>query len=107
MQVVNEREDNMIYECEYCNAILENDDTVIFLDRAFMPSGAVFCSIDCLVKYFEAYVGNLEDIKPLIDADNKYPLTIPHNFTGGDRTEACSVVRKLASQNDRISRWGF
>lgn len=93
------------YECEYCGNILWDDQNVIFIDRAFMPSGAVFCDDECLLHYLEAYEGELKDIEPLIETDAKYPLTIPHKLSGGDRTEACSEVRKIAMNNDRIYKW--
>lgn len=43
---------------------------------------------------FAAYEGQLEDIKPLIDADEEYPMTLPEKVRGDDRTEACGVVKK-------------
>lgn len=53
------------YECEYCGNILWDDQNVIFIDRAFMPSGAVFCDDECLLHYLEAYEGELKDIEPV------------------------------------------
>lgn len=88
--------EDKLYECDYCNNPLNDTDDVIFIDRAFLPSGSVFCSVECLMHFLSAYEGDLEDIKPLIDADNKYPLTIPEKLSGGDRTEACGEVRNLA-----------
>ncbi|MBO4165987.1 hypothetical protein ABVC46_02850 [Lactobacillus crispatus] len=93
------------YECDGCGALLENGDDVIFVDRAFMPSGGVFCDVDCLLHFLGAYESNFEDIKPLIDADSKYPMTIPAKTRGGDRNEACSEVRLLASKNKWISKY--
>lgn len=78
---------------------------MIFVDRAFMPSGGVFCDVDCLLHFLGAYESNFEDIKPLIDADSKYPMTIPAKTRGGDRNEACSEVRLLASKNKWISKY--
>ena len=88
------------YECDYCNNPLNDTDDVIFIDRAFLPSGSVFCSVECLMHFLNAYEGQLEDIKPLIDADEEYPMTIPEKLRGGDRTEACGVVRRLAIKNN-------
>lgn len=70
-----------------------------------MPSGGVFCDVDCLLHFLGAYESNFEDIKPLIDADSKYPMTIPAKTRGGDRNEACSEVRLLASKNKWISKY--
>ncbi|ART99196.1 hypothetical protein [Lactobacillus gasseri] len=52
------------YECEYCGSILWDDQNVIFIDRSFMPYGAVFCDDECLLHYLEAYEGELKDIEP-------------------------------------------
>ena len=92
--------EDKLYECDYCNNPLNDTDDVIFIDRAFLPSGSVFCSVDCLMHFLNAYEGQLEDIKPLIDADEEYPMTIPEKLSGGDRTEACGVVRRLAIKNN-------
>ena len=93
------------YECAYCESSLDDDDNVIFIDRAFTPSGNAFCSTECLLHFLSAYEGQLEDIKPLIDADEKYPMTLPEKMRGGDRTEACSVVRKLANENFDVNKY--
>ena len=92
--------EDKLYECDYCNNPLNDTDDVIFIDRAFLPSGSAFCSVECLMHSLSACEGNLEDIKPLIDADDKYPLTISEKLSGGDRTEACGVVRRLAIKNN-------
>lgn len=88
------------YACEYCGHIFDDDDDVIFIDRAFTPHGNAFCDAECLFHFLNAYEGQLEDIKPLIDADEEYPMTIPEKLSGGDRTEACGVVRRLAIKNN-------
>lgn len=96
---------NRGYECEYCSSQLDDTDDVIFIDRSFLPSGAIFCDAECLMHFLGAYESNLEDIKPLIEADEKYPLTIPKEIIGGDRTEACSVVKNLADKNSWIDKY--
>lgn len=94
------------YECDYCGAALDDDDDdVIFLDRTFLTSGAIFCDMECLLCFLQAYEGQLKDIKPLIDADEEYRLTIPEKLSGGDRTEACSRVRSLAEKNTNITAY--
>lgn len=37
------------YECAYCGSGFDDDDNVIFIDRAFTPSGNAFCSTECLL----------------------------------------------------------
>ncbi|MCR4913808.1 MAG: hypothetical protein K5983_08765 [Lactobacillus sp.] len=94
------------YECGYCGNLLGEDyDDVIFIDRAFMPSGDVFCNEECLLHFLEAYRGTFKDIKALIDADDNYLPTIPHKFTGGDRTAACMAVQGEANGNSAIYQY--
>ena len=96
---------NKEYKCEYCNSPLDDTDDAIFIDRTLLPSGAVFCSVECLMHFLGVYESNLEDLKPLIDADSKYPLTIPGKLSGGNRIEACGVVRNLAMKNTEIDQY--
>ena len=96
---------NRGYECEYCSNQLDDTNDVIFIDRSFLPSGAVFCNVECLMHFFNTYKGALKDIKLLIDVDEEYLPTFPQNFCGGNRTEACETVRRLAVKNPKIDQY--
>lgn len=55
--------------------------------------------------FFNTYKGALKDIKLLIDVDEEYLPTFPQNFSGGNRTEACETVRRLAVKNPKIDQY--